>query len=187
MADNLPINFNIPSEGAIASYSWTDVASGLGYVTLYLTSHEVDHVTAFSLIDATIAGKRYGSGWYSTTYQAFDSSGFNTPRTVKGKMYFSGQMCNTAVNAPIYAKVYHVTAAGVETEIGAENYTDSNLTAGYPFCLCWNIAETDFKIGEYIRIYVKTSNLHYISTDPSGTVPAGFYPSRVLIPFKLNL
>ena len=35
MAEVMPINFPLPSESAVASYNWSDVASGETYITFY--------------------------------------------------------------------------------------------------------------------------------------------------------
>jgi hypothetical protein len=107
MAENLPINFNIPAENVIATYNYTDLAEGTGMSDFYGMAINTGWSGAVSYI---LTEKNYYStqARQTTTYAApldvhtsgavltadadpansfdldFDLTSFNTPRVIKG-------------------------------------------------------------------------------------------------------
>lgn len=67
MADQLPINFAIPSESTIASYAYTDVMSGTGVVTFYGFDTEDNSTKSYGLLTSPIYSNNVVTYINSTT------------------------------------------------------------------------------------------------------------------------
>jgi hypothetical protein len=125
MADNLPVNFAIPEEGSVVSYSFQEVFSKRGYITYYLCASKNSTTTSTFL--TTSGGISSGvtvikkSGDTASLEYNYDYM-FNLPARVRGKVYFSFALGNgdfTASNSSCYltAKLFKVVAAA-ETQLG---------------------------------------------------------------------
>jgi len=187
MAEILPINFPLPPEPAIISYSWTDLDSGTGYVDYFLLgTKNTSGETVLLTPSSSVVGfwDSQGNGFNETTYHNFDVT-FNHPRTIKGRAYFSGQMFDLDNNSKVTAKLIHYDGS-TETVIGAETVTFEIANGTYNFCLCWDVSQTLFKKGETLRLAVKVGQDGCeICIDPTGTTPA-IKPARLSVPFKID-
>lgn len=170
---------------SIASYNYTDIASGLGYSTFYLSYTIEANTGKLILTESKDPGEFINLGWGSATYTAFDLSPFNLPKTVKGKVYFTGMVdYNGATN--IQAKLAHYDGT-TETIIGVET-TSTTVNVDQLFNLSFDVSEKLFAAGDILRLYVKSTNANSkISVDPSGTYPAGITPSKITVPFKIDV
>lgn len=207
MADVLPLNFPIPGENAVASYNYEELASGLGYIEFY----------GLSILDGTTPDTEYfltTSEIYSqdieltstaTTY-SFYSSPFNLPRVVEGRAYVElpfgakGGSGDTAA-ATVAIKHYDGSTATTLDTTKTETLEDpgTNGTNAEVQVLKFNLAETNFKIGDQLLITITTertgSAVAVIALDPKnreGTqmTENNGADSRVFkagIPFKINL
>jgi hypothetical protein len=122
----LPINIPIPAESAIASYSWTDIASGQGVTSWYLSTAENLTNKSYLLLDrispiSTTDGKLSINSLYY-----FKTSTFNTPRTVLGNAYLSGYAdWTSSTGLTMSAKLRYVFGTAVDAGLGATTYTDA--------------------------------------------------------------
>ena len=90
MADALPINIPIPPESSIASYSYSDVASGTGFITDYLFNTEDDSAKDYHLAstanrsnDTTVSATTNSATFVEVINEDFDIL-FNKPQRIRG-------------------------------------------------------------------------------------------------------
>jgi hypothetical protein len=131
-------------EGSVASYQWTDIADGSGYVRLYVLqiNDEVD-----SADDFTLATKAYYCGATTNKYMqspsawAVDLTPFNTPRTISGKAIANcGKVTTSSGDGSITVHYYKVSG-GVETSISAD-ISSTGAASGSPHIAIGTITET---------------------------------------------
>lgn len=171
--DTLPINFNIPNEGAVVSYNYTDLASGEGYQTFYGgTASNGDVLTQSNkFISETThtSSEETPVSTTSTKYidKDFDIT-FNTPRTIKGKLFVSvpigvqGLVGGESWYFKLITKVYHYDGS-TETQLGStetgKEYFSGALGAngikGFVATNYHDLTQKGFKVGETIRITVE--------------------------------
>lgn len=171
MAEVLPINFPLPSESAVASYDYYDFADGTGMKLLYFAATSDDEIlTANSVYSNTIETSYLKDPMNDTSYtkyidKDFDLSAFTTPKTIGGTAYFNGTFYfdsgNTGAGQTMSAYIQIMVRkwdGSSETEIANNTYTLShgsgNSTEKKLFCMSVTIPNTNFKIGETLRISV---------------------------------
>lgn len=207
MAEQLPINFQLPSETASATYSFSDIQNGTGTVVYdafisEITGLAYDYHLSTGVSDAgTQSITRTTSG---TTVLQFDVK-FNLPQTLKGDCFFFWTC---------YAAGSNVTEARADIRIdrlatdGVTVTALSSLIQGRTFNPAAEAAQRsstyidmgtgyNFKVGESLRItvnfVVETSSGTAASfmADPSNSASfAGDTTDttfKCYIPFKLNL
>lgn len=194
MADNLPVNFPIPQEQSIASFSFTDIANGSGVVVFYTTISEDQSGKDYHLTDQQVKP----AGWTSASatetrinsgsYIAFDTGEFNLPRTVKGTAYISGYLYSGDGSNGYYTMKISKWDGTTETDLTSEiNTQTSNLSTGQyeAFYCVLPLTQTVIKKGEQLRVSFKrtsgTSQV-FLETDATGT-----YPLKSFIPFEVNI
>ncbi|MFA5051312.1 MAG: hypothetical protein WC499_04330 [Patescibacteria group bacterium] len=200
MAENLPVNFAIPSESSIASYNWTDIAEGTGVRVIQgfnteTASGKLHHLSAYAT-ESNNVETRLTTGDDTLT---FNMSVFNHPQRIGGTgiIQFAGRF-ETGVGGSMsvfVAKLYKVSTATTELCSVSLPLAGSDATRRYVAPL--TIPATHFKKGDYLRL---TINVKYnagaftIGHDPAnkdGTyiTPASTYSTKfeLLIPFKLDL
>jgi hypothetical protein len=205
MADLLPINFPVPSESAIASYDYTDIAEGTGVVKfmgmvdmddngMLVTSESIGSHKAYRII---------ASGGSATLLnKSFDVT-FNMPKTIKGKCICCIPVSGSAGNArdrSAAVTIYHVNAASTATSLGTDTGTDigtasATIAANEVINVVINVAKKHFKKGETLRINVNatrsdTGGDDTIGHDPMNrTTDSSLTTSQMsfFIPFVLDL
>ena len=184
----IPPQYNV-SQPAVASYDWTDIANGSGNSVFYLLKSKNSAGDDYSLVTTNLVAGIGGAsavGWASTSYVSFDSTPFNSPRTMKGIAYFTGQFNYISDAGSVTATLCHYDGT-TETTIGAETVNDT-VNLDYTFCLSFDVTDKNFKKGDILRVKVKTSREDiYISVDPSGTQPGSILPAKIVAPFKIEL
>lgn len=210
MASQLPVNFAIPGEGAIASYSWQEVAAKTGYNTFYLANFNDD---LYGLTTNTILSKYASVVLNNTVEYDFDFL-FNSQVTLEGNAYlalpiiFYKYAPGAVTTIEIVATIYHYDGS-TETSLGSSTETISSLqsigdssitqyfTAKIP------ISQKNFKAGETLRVNINpgsaSSGVAYLGCDPGNRGEAFFNPgsgyvtittdvlSKVEVPFKIDL
>lgn len=194
----VPINFAIPAENAIASYSWTDLASGQGYVRFYPFYDGSNWVMNDNKIYT--GSDAFAVTNNSTSVVTFTTSTFNTPRTIKGVAYL--EVSNNKTAAGPYAKSWSLAAVlkkvsgGVTSTIGTfSNYSASFHTNGasifYMDVMKATIAQTGLKIGDYLQLEITVSSStggQFITyADPYLTTTGQKGPTSLALPFKIEL
>lgn len=197
MADILPINFPIPTETAIASYPFSDISEGVGYVTYYGTSiydgsaHDYFLVTDNSLYSTQ-------SGYTATDCDLDFDVEFHTPKILKGRVIVQIPGYTGGVGSPsvtLTAKLIHYDGS-TETTIGAEITLPAITCAGGSSIQDmrvgeWNVSQRNFKAGEILRLNVtatknggETAGVGHSPVDQVGwSVPGTL---TILVPFRLN-
>ena len=154
----LPVEFPIPAETAIASFNYTDLAEGTGKVIYFgLTSEDgsaVDyHLNSNKLFSAQTSTTRATAG---TTTLDFDLAPFNLPLTAKGTAVFSAGISaasSVTTKLQVTVKKYDGTT---ETNISSEITTATATSATNRMVLIeLPLTQTLIKIGELIRLTVK--------------------------------
>ena len=180
MAD-IPQIFPTQPPSAIASYDYTDIASGTGHVTFYGSGARTSTGDVPYLIQEAFFGKvTIGEGTHT-----LDLSQFNFPSTVKGIAYVSFYLdTSTADLHTVTMKFQKVsdTTTDISSAIITRDITASGTSQEV---LPIPLTETHFKRGDVLRLHV------IISTDGgSATIdcfPLGAKPFVLSIPFRTEL
>lgn len=175
---NLPLQFPQPTEQAIASYDWIDIAEGTGIRIFYgivsetgsgFDYHLIGNKDAYSVVTGTI---RTTTG--ETTLD-FDLGKFNLPQTVKGTAYFS---CGMGANAAtVSVKVQGKkdsggTVTNFTSEITSQTFAPGGSDSEMVF-LKLAVTETNFQVGDFIRLTVKL-----VQAAPGTNVTVGHSPKN---------
>jgi hypothetical protein len=198
MADRLPINFDIPQEGAVASYDWTDIADGTGYITLYVSGDSAGH---------RLVTKEYHSHKGAETYYVnatatlnCDLTPFNSPRVIRGTAFIEAityTSWGTSGSVSKTCQFYKVSNA-VETSLGSAVSLSSTKDTVVRNLISLSLTQTNFKKGDILRLKIVTTisnGSQYLGTNtngnastvwiPSETYP--FVPFKIQVPFKIDL
>ena len=200
----LKTTFPTPTETAIASFSFTDIESGLGFVDFYTAvtnllagAEEIitDDATTYS---GKISTNRTGAG---TTSFTFDSSVFNLPRTVKGIAIFTCGVggANTAALTAVTAKLQKwdgTSATDLSSVITSATFTATSAIPDKMLLLQLPLTQTRIKKGESLRLLVTFVMANGISMDighdPRGRAGGNIGTDavtemKVSIPFDLDI
>ena len=211
MARLVPQTFPIPTETAIASYSYTDIADGTGIVEFYPT--ESSTATSTFVQRMVTSASHYSENNGTTTATGslnldFDVT-FNKSQTIGGKMYaqipLSLKASSGTVTISVSLTIIHYDGS-TETTIGtAQTSRVLSTTTTSEFVntmvnLTWNITDKIFKKGDTLRVTLtdtvsgngtKTIGHSPIGTQrtTAGTEFEGQVNSRatLFVPFKLDI
>ena len=170
-------------EGSVASYSWSDIASGIGYVDFYaLAKGGVDG--SMILVTKPVDNGAAYVTFTAAEEQTMTASAFSTPRTVGGVGYCSLACYNTGSTAVGWTLTIQKESGGVTTDISAATATDNTAASTGEFVLYTpiTITETNFKIGDILKIKIVAGGnlrLHALGTGGKYVYFA--------IPFKIDL
>jgi len=166
----IPKNFDYASP-VIGSYDWLDLTSGLGYRRYYACASNISGGTTYFLSTRVINAP--STAWYTQALLNvgaatkiidldFDIT-FKAPANVGGDAFINVTVSNlTQVNIDdihVVIRVYHVSAAAVETELG--NGTSTTPTWGAALgvyarnTLKIALSTKHFAIGEKLRLTVE--------------------------------
>ena len=199
MTDLIPQAFPLPSDPAVASYNYVDIANGLGYAIYYAIVWRTETTSTYALIPtAEYSGiTQLDFGTYS-----FDTSVFNTQRTAKGNAFVS--VCYVSNACPITTfniTLYRVPVSGAAVAICSTASATLGCTNNVPEInsVQLPLTETDFKVGEKLRLTIAASETGVASfgTDPANRDGSTINPSsddppsttvlKVGIPFKIDI
>ncbi len=192
----MPINFPLPSESAVASYNWSDVASGETYITFYPFFANTLYCMSATPINSGLGPSisQFGGATYT-----FTTTAFNAPRTIKGLAIASCPWIKTDADAKtVTVTIKKVTAALVETTLCTITLnTITGDDVGGVAGGSATIAETIIGVGEYLRAVFVIPSACYISFDPvdrswkiwagSDYVTNTYGATRIEIPVKVPL
>lgn len=174
---NLPLAFPIPTPSAIASYNYTDIATGTGFVTYYCAITTDSTGQDEILTPQVVFSDETNSTWVSPTGNGgdpfvkvgdldFDLSTFNLPQTLKGTAVINGSFAvNTdgSVSCYIIFKIRHWDGT-TETDIGSvqTETIDKNSPSFQTFLVEVSLTEKHFKKGETLRVTAEVweQNIH---------------------------
>lgn len=211
----MPINFPLPSESAVASYNYTDMAEGTGVTMFYLAATNGDNILTPNQIYSDVI--EYSTGAHNLTTDFvknmdvdYDLSAFNSPRTVKGTAYinftFHQWKSGTAVVTSKFTIKVRKWDGTTETEIGNATTAEITDAAGYKLtALAIPLTQTHFGIGDVLRVTIEgydkeaapdSTNILIVGQDPmnrDGTYiipstddPVSITQTKIWIPFKIE-
>jgi hypothetical protein len=181
-------------EGQIASYNWTDVADGSGYVDFYgfgltettnkyyaLSSKVIVPGSIYYAVAATSGnhGTDTRSFGGSTQTMNFPASPFNTPRILKGKVIVEAgarRSKNTAnvgsVGIKAVITIEKISGAVTTTIVSGEtehfDLTTANSTQYRQWTLVLDAPQTSFKIGDQLNVKVAFTTNSGVGSDGVG-------------------
>ena len=192
----MPINFPLPSESAVASYNWSDVASGETYITFYPFFANPLYCMSATPINS---GLGPAISQFEDKTCTFTTTPFNAPRTIKGLAIASCPWIKSdANNKTVTVTIKKVTAAAVESTLCT--ITLNTIKGGEGGGVAGGsatIAETIIGVGEYLRAVFVIPSFCYISFDPvdrswrywvgSDWATNTYGATRIEIPVKVPL
>jgi len=216
MAEVMPINFPLPSESAVASYSYSDLAEGTGVTMFYLLATNGDNILSQNQIYSDVIEYSTSAHALTTDFVKnldvdFDLTAFNAPRTVKGTAYtnftFHQWKSGTQVVTSKFTIKVRKWDGVTETEIGNATTAEITDTDGYKLtALAIPLTETNFGIGDVLRVTVEgwdkeaaadSTNVLTFGQDPMNRDGHYIIPStdnpvsttqfKIWIPFKIDL
>jgi len=187
----LPPRIPPVQEQAIATYSFTDLVSGLGYETFFIIQATDSGATRSILTPVsmtTVFGVSTDDGETTvngaTAETNFDTSVFNLPRTVKGNAYANFKFTNFGGAANSFSVKFQVVHSDLSTDDISSEITSGNLggiTTDFRVIEI-PLTQTRIKRGEKIRAIVKVIASSGVLTHfHSGA------DSKLLIPFRIDL
>jgi hypothetical protein len=157
MADQLPINFVIPSEPVLKSYDWYDLASAQAYKQFYFMGGGSSAGDTFFL---TTNSMRTDSDNFNliSTDKDFDIT-FNQNLTIAEGTAFFRCACEETASGSFYVDVtiYHVDSSGTETSLGTAR-SRSVSTAGQQLLVSIAVTRKKFSVGEKLRVNLAMSS-----------------------------
>lgn len=197
MAENMPLNFVIPGENVLATYSYTDIANGAGYVDFYpFITRNGPQASPTVSYQLAISSSQNTADKQITTSNAeeynFDSSPFNTPRVAKGLAYLKIVVKQNAGTRHYAIRLLKVSSS-VESVIATGMDTMDVTTAEQIFVLKFDIStEVNFMIGDFIRLEVtdvSSSGNGYFGTSPLNEASTNLTAAqaKLSIPFKIEI
>ena len=186
----LPQKFRKTRDRAIASFNFTDIASGLGVQIFFATIGETSGGNTYHLLGTAVTSKNDAADkrLLNGTDVDFDTSPFNLPRTVKGTAFVSGSFKVDAGNNISCTATILKFDGSTETTIGSTitSQTETSTSNERGVLLKIPLTETLIKKGELLRLTITVATAGGISglhADPLGTEGQ---PLKLLIPFKIG-
>ena len=184
----MPINFPLPSESAVASYNYTDMAEGTGVTMFYLAATNGDNILTPNQIYSDVI--EYSTGAHNLTPDFvknmdvdYDLSAFNSPRTVKGTAYINFTFHQWKSGEAVVTSKFTIKVRkwdGVtETEIGNATTAElSSLTAGQYIltALAIPLTQTHFGIGDVLRVTIEGYDKEAAPRDSTNILIVGQDP-----------
>lgn len=206
MVEKLPTQYRKSSE-AVATFSFEDIASGLGVIVFFgiatnasggVNYHLISNSDVFSF---PVGTERATVG---TTSIDFDTSAFNLPRTPRGTAFFSAGTWGEnsfAGDMRLDVQLFHVTSGGTETALSSKissavpaDATSEMVSLELPIT-----TEKIIKNGEVLRLTVDLVQINAaahveVGHDPKNQPFMGIQPGTkdssvmtLLMPFKLPI
>lgn len=205
----IPNHFTSASEGAIASYDWTDFVAKAGYksyfpcqATLsgstlnYLTPTAMDSRAPYTQYTAAAALALLGELNFDLT--------FNNPAIIAAAPALINFIFSISQDGSTFHEItiYHVSAAAVETSLGTAMTPMRTATGGtqsFRESVSITLTEKKFKAGEKLRVSISTYGLgnleqttlwHDPSTRSTATDDYGLTSGtdfEVQVPFRIDI
>lgn len=210
-------NYFITSGDVSANYDYFDLFRLTGYKKFYLCAADDSVGYSYFLtteqLNANPTVIQYGSN--NTAIQLRNDTDFdlemNKATTLRGDVFINSTFYATASDSGagkygygyIIVNIYHVNSVGTETLLGTST-TDTHNGSGvgtttyWRDCLKISISETNFAVGEKLRINVlhyhgsagiaNSSSGYYIDPSSFQLLGASNYPSdfAIVLPFKIT-
>ena len=199
---------------SVASYNYTDLASGTGMKIFYFAALEDNSGKSYNLVENVFYSAKgnideqagVGSTTFSKIYDYdFDLTEFQKPQIIEGtaitEMTFRGGISAGSGNVQFYSILkIRKWDGSTETEVASGQSAQYQGTTVSPTSWSIVIPRTHFKIGETLRVtwelWARKTNapdtgVAYIYHDPQNRVGTYFAGttniSQITIPFKITL
>jgi hypothetical protein len=195
MVEGVPEVFRSGGGNAVASYDYTEIASGLGYVEFTcatsspagtLTYHLTDKAfeVGYTNPSSVVNYERAFNILYPTTGRNvtldFVSSPFSLARTLKGKCFIQFTITNSAGSTgtltPTISLLVNSTVVGTTT--GAVSSPDPSVIKTY--CVSFDLTQTVVKKGDTLTLRINATTAsdvnYYLYHDPLNRSHAGYTP-----------
>lgn len=206
MANLLPTNFPTPTETAVLSYPYADIAEGTGNVFYYPCRVSIDNNTANDVYILATSTSIVPSATYTTVAGGvtvdwdYDVT-FNAPKIIDGDaifitpLYANGGGAGSSIVSQITVIQYD---GSTETTLVAKTSAPQlNVAAGGgygEFTLKVNIPRTKFRVGDTLRITQELTTQNdtgQVYHDPTASDTTNFPLTggrfTAVIPFRLTL
>jgi len=197
MVELLPISFPVPTEPAIASYNYTDVAEGTGVIIFdgYNTEDNAGTITtrlSSNPISSATIESSFTAGVGTLNY---DLTVFNSPRTIKGTATVALSAIAVGGTATMRAYIKKVAVGGAVTSLGDNTGGVITLTPKHDV-INIPLTQTHFAKGDTLRLTLTSTYVTdcIIGNDPlnrngASVTPSSTFPTtlKIAIPFKLDL
>ena len=193
----IPVLYRKAGEAAVASYAYTDLASGLGYQIYYGLK---DSAGSYRLVDnADVYSDEVGEAISASGTKTFDSSTFNLPKTVKGKVFVNVPTAtpDDAGNSMSVSGSVFVYDGTTETRVGGVSSTSCGNNEQIIHNFSFDATETKIKKGDLVRVkiqFIRSGKNCSFAYDPKArkynvapVIDAGTTQLAVHIPFKLDI
>src|SRR3990167_4043838 len=182
----IPLKYQQPIESTIASYNFTDIASGEGFVRFYAARLSGSDILTSNIIysEDIVTGTNFVDGGSDPALVKtinFDTSTFVIPRRIGGTaaVNIPAELASTSATGSVVADIKRVDAAGAATSLisGSSAFaTGSSIEKMFSIPLI--IPSTLIKIGEKIRLTIEqwrndsggspAASTHYLGHDPKN-------------------
>lgn len=178
----IPIKYRTTAP-AVATFSYTEIAEGTGIQIFYGAHTKQTTNNTYVLSGTVIASNDIQT--IGATDVDFDTSPFNSSRTIKGTAYISVPVyvtCSAGDSTSVYiiAKLRHVTAAAAESEIASAQSETLLITpvATKPkkFLVKITVPQTHFTKGETLRLTIELTKTQ--AGGGSGVIGLGHDPKE---------
>ena len=183
----------------LANYDYTDVINGFGYIEFYpmiTDDSTADYILSTKPLATKI--KMFDRQNNNVTY-TFDTTSFNSPRSVKGTAIISGALYAASTTAQIKAEFFKVSGGetSISSNVGTAVYTPTlNSDTNYLFNV--PLTETLFAAGDSLRVkiyFAAGNNLVRFGISPDGSndaASADYFNDtspqlKVQVPFKVEI
>ena len=183
----VPINFNIPGESAVASYSYTELVTRLGYVDFIPTCSISDNTNTIvqNLSTTTLDVGAYGVGTLGSSVRyshptggafSFTSPAFDSTRTVEGDFYLSFTSTASDSGASGGADIT-ITLKKNTTTLGTATVKSALVNSNKTHLVKISVARTNINTGDTLNISMTVGNYYIIHHDPLERNNGSFAPA----------
>jgi hypothetical protein len=207
MANQMPMNFDMPQENINALYSYSDVREGTGFITYYASEYGDESATSY-VLDTELSYSQ--SIEVDTGTYDFYTPTFNVPKIIEGDALLNACIYahspgGDSATCKITVKFYHYDGT-TSTQIGSTwvstEHSVGGVDIGTPKSINGRITLplTNFRIGDQLRVEVVFSGSAYgtkrMGLDPQnrdGGIPGihasagGFTQFIVRVPHKVDV
>lgn len=183
-------------------YDYADITSATGYKTFYLGASQNSSTTDYIITTKALRSFPATVATTSSSEYNFDYE-FNVPAIIKGQAFMNVTAQIAGISSGYFvARIIHVNLAAAETVLGTytspTNSNGSSVTRAERYMCFWNVPETNFGVGDKLRIeitlsesasgtyamYIDASNMEPYTDSYTRTFPT----SAILdLPFKIDL
>ena len=173
----IPEQFTVDPESAIASFAFTDIATGLGFVSFLGIASEDSGGIDFHLITNALFAQPSGTrrSTQGTKTLDFYTAPFNLPRVAKGTAYFSaGMAVSDGQSIKLLVQLKHIrgsTVTNITSELTSQTYIASTGKLSQMVFLELPITEQHYKKGDFIRLTVKLNQVNEAGDSDVGHDP----------------